>query len=139
MPEELKPCPFCGGEASLFTAEEVGYIGDEHFAVKCNGCFCGTGHYADPGRATEAWNRRAQQPNEALTVDELRQMIGSPIWISGLNRYGILGRKGIDADDDGKPIYCYVVGFAHGWEWIEDVLADGRKAYRCPPEAGEKE
>lgn len=85
MSEELKPCPFCGGEASLFTAEEVGYIGDEHFAVKCNGCFCGTGHYADPGRAAEAWNRRPQQPNEALTVDELWRMDGQPVWVKSVD------------------------------------------------------
>lgn len=68
---ELKACPFCGGEASLFTTDEIGYIGDEHFTVKCNGCFCGTGHYADPERAIEAWNRRAQQPNNPLTLKEL--------------------------------------------------------------------
>lgn len=83
-------------------------------------------------------NRRAQQPNEPLTLEQLRQMDGEPVWISGWNRYGILGRKGVDADDDGKPIYRYVVGFAHGWEWLDDVLADGRKAYVRPPEAGEK-
>lgn len=84
------------------------------------------------------WNCRAQQPNEPLTLEQLRQMDGEPVWISGWNRYGILGRKGVDADDDGKPIYRYVVGFAHGWEWLDDVLADGRKAYVRPPEAGEK-
>ena len=65
--EKLKPCPFCGGEASLFTTDEIGYLGSDRFTTKCNGCFCGTGHYAGPERAIEAWNRRAQPANEPLT------------------------------------------------------------------------
>jgi Lar family restriction alleviation protein len=78
---ELKPCPFCGGEASLFTTDEIGYIGDEHFTVKCNGCFCGTGHYADPERAIEAWNRCAHPFNDPLTLEQLRKMDREPVWI----------------------------------------------------------
>ena len=65
--EKLKPCPFCGGEASLFTTDEIGYLGSDRFTTKCNGCFCGTGHYAGPERAIEAWNRRPAPENKALT------------------------------------------------------------------------
>ena len=55
---ELKPCPFCGGEADIFTSVEVGYLGSNKFTVRCGNCFCGTGHYEDTERAKEAWNRR---------------------------------------------------------------------------------
>jgi len=65
--EKLKPCPFCGGEASLFTTDEIGYLGSDRFTTKCNGCFCGTGHYAGPERAIEAWNRRPAPENKPLT------------------------------------------------------------------------
>lgn len=55
---ELKPCPFCGGEADIFTSAEVGYLRSNGFTVRCCNCFCGTGMYKDIARAKEAWNRR---------------------------------------------------------------------------------
>lgn len=35
MSEELKPCPFCGGEAEIVDAEECG---PQAYVVTCNGC-----------------------------------------------------------------------------------------------------
>lgn len=67
---ELKPCPFCGGQAELnfastsFTytdvfgkAMESGFF----YTVKCRDCVCGCkiGIYEEPQMAVEAWNRRA--------------------------------------------------------------------------------
>lgn len=132
MSEELMPCPFCGGEASLFTAEEVGYIGDVHFTVKCNGCFCGTGHYADPGRAAEAWNRRAQQPNEPLTLDELKGMLSEPVWVKSLFDGTVKGAV-INNANAAAYVLCgvrYDTFGNYSKTWL---------AYRSPPEAGEKE
>ena len=69
---ELKPCPFCGGEAELdfahtsFTytdafgkAREPGFF----YTVKCgdNVCGCKIGIYEEPKMAIEAWNRRASE------------------------------------------------------------------------------
>lgn len=54
---KLKPCPFCGVEAEVLDA----YGG---YTVKCRSCFCGTGIYKDSKRASEAWNRRADEQNE---------------------------------------------------------------------------
>ena len=49
--EELKPCPFCGGEATIFPE------GDYH-EVTCNDCgvFVDGHTYED---AVSAWNTRA--------------------------------------------------------------------------------
>ena len=56
---ELKPCPFCGGEAKAFYCEESGT-----FDVQCQ--VCGAIPYIgyrrsgmSPDEVIEAWNRRA--------------------------------------------------------------------------------
>lgn len=66
--EELKPCPFCGGEATLITR-----MGDEIVhRIECTVCLAQMGetHWAVDGKkgklffekendAIKAWNRRA--------------------------------------------------------------------------------
>ena len=52
---ELKPCPFCGGEA---------YLADQRHVfcrvyVTCLNCDCRTAFWGDVPQAIEAWNRRA--------------------------------------------------------------------------------
>lgn len=60
-PKNLKPCPFCGGEASYKIPDpqngyDVGWIG-------CKKCRCFMNFYNNTrgiNEATEAWNRRAE-------------------------------------------------------------------------------
>ena len=47
---ELKPCPFCGGEAGFY-AETVHWI-------NCKKCGAESAYYETPEEAIEAWNRR---------------------------------------------------------------------------------
>ena len=61
---ELKPCPFCGGEAGLYHHTPFGYEPSWH--VECvdgdggdEGCGCGTCHHETKAEAIAAWNRRA--------------------------------------------------------------------------------
>lgn len=54
---KLKPCPFCGGEAEILNV-------DDRYTAKCRSCFCGTGEYKDPERASETWNRRADNETD---------------------------------------------------------------------------
>lgn len=59
--DELRPCPFCGGEAHV--------VGKPHEAVFCVGCgddtclgFSGLGWlYGTEEEAAAAWNRRAER------------------------------------------------------------------------------
>ena len=51
---ELKPCPFCGGEASMYIAYDDGYY------VCCDECGCGLPVYNTEEEAIEAWNRRTK-------------------------------------------------------------------------------
>ena len=54
---ELKPCPFCGGEAA--------FIGDTQ-SIKCKSCggaFIVTNPFISRLDVKEAWNRRAEDGN----------------------------------------------------------------------------
>ena len=54
---ELLPCPFCGGEAEVLTAESMngGYL----FGAMCNDCLSRGDVYDTEAEAVEAWNTRA--------------------------------------------------------------------------------
>lgn len=50
---ELKPCPFCGGEAHL-TCE----VASRWYIIRCLRCGAASAKIASPKRVIEAWNRR---------------------------------------------------------------------------------
>lgn len=63
MPNELKPCPFCGGEAKLVTHsfwnERTQAHTDHTYSVKCSKCFAETYQfYNEKTNAIDIWNRR---------------------------------------------------------------------------------
>ena len=64
---ELKPCPFCGGEAVIKTNPDIpglnGYqIGCESKPTQyvCPGCISGSTYYWNEEMAITSWNRRAK-------------------------------------------------------------------------------
>ena len=83
---ELKPCPFCGGIPAVV---EDGY---KAIAVHCFNCGADITAESEK-KARAAWNRRAQPANEPLTLKELREMDGEPVWC---------------ADGEGHSCYCLV-------------------------------
>lgn len=62
MGEELKPCPFCGHDASVFGVCGV-------VKVLCSNCSASTGPRLSLQGAIEDWNRRA------IDVDTLREVV----------------------------------------------------------------
>ena len=70
---ELKPCPFCGGEAMLIANPSIGIV-----YIQCQSCTAMVGRkrkiissmigkefFANKQEAIEAWNRRAGDGREA--------------------------------------------------------------------------
>ena len=64
MPNELKPCPFCGGSAAIGRTKKSLKL---QYSVGCNNSRCIANrlrnpfvlHFLSKGEAAEAWNRRA--------------------------------------------------------------------------------
>lgn len=56
---ELLPCPFCGGEAEVLTAESMhgGYL----FGIMCNDCRSRGDVYDNEAEAIATWNTRAER------------------------------------------------------------------------------
>ena len=66
---ELKPCPFCGGEALLRERYIQGIANRKHYRRECRHCKATFADwYRSMKKADEAWNRRAQPANEPLVT-----------------------------------------------------------------------
>ncbi|MFR5049414.1 MAG: Lar family restriction alleviation protein [Faecalispora sporosphaeroides] len=75
--DELKPCPFCGGKASIGKT-----IDGMNWQIVCRGeCRCTSAYFAQKENAVAAWNRRPATENKPLTLDQLRQMDGEPVYM----------------------------------------------------------
>ena len=131
MSNKLKPCPFCGGEAIVVKTESCGrYIGcwdcggrTEEFETDY------TGSARD--KAIAAWNRRAEQENEPLTLDELKQMEGEPVRIVTLDgtdepRWEIV----VSAGKCGVDLICVLNGVETRDYADFDLYGDTWLAYR---------
>ena len=63
---QLKPCPFCGGKASIRSVTPVrdtnykafGYGG---YFVMCDDCLTTSNNYNTPEMAADHWNRRTHE------------------------------------------------------------------------------
>ena len=56
---KLKLCPFCGGEAVLINTRAFGESCKSVMCIKCKATVNNFGGDRQEERATEAWNRRA--------------------------------------------------------------------------------
>ena len=130
MPEELKPCPFCGGEAKFGANKSCcgRTVRIDCTNPECGGCIT---TFSSKAEATKAWNRRAQQPNEPLTLDELRKMDRKSVYCVGYNEIVLVY---IDEHSD------LWITFANGDRLTARSCIDSAacKFFARPPKAGEK-
>lgn len=74
------------------------------------------------------------QPNEPLTLDELREMDGQPVWVEEVKHWALIDiEKG--GQWDGIP---FAVWAENGAKFTYNVKSRGLQCYRRPPE-GEEE
>ena len=59
MSVKLKPCPFCGSEAKIFTLSNCWYVRCMASANKCTVMPC-TRPETTPDKAVRSWNRREE-------------------------------------------------------------------------------
>lgn len=71
MNNELKPCPFCGGEARL--------VGHYPYSITCCNCRATTVIYNTPEKAIDAWNNRVEFNLSPKEIEELRKKFSSVI------------------------------------------------------------
>ena len=66
--DELRPCPFCGGEPGMMQQTKV------NWAVMCHVCGA-EGGWSNPSDAIALWNRRATVEPVAVRTDAFRDCI----------------------------------------------------------------
>lgn len=122
MPE-LKPCPFCGGNAKMFSAKANAAGTRFVYWVECNGSMCKcspkTENYYTKEEAAEAWNKRASDwiPCSERMPDMMADRRPESAW-----------------SDDLKPsddVLCYtnfkrqiVAWYSHAYDEWTDVEED---------------
>lgn len=79
MTEKLKSCPFCPGEAAIVNFKP--HQPEGYWQVMCRKCGIKTRYHQGKYDAVKAWNTRAGDENPPLTLEELRQMEGEPVYI----------------------------------------------------------
>lgn len=58
MAEQLRECPFCGGNAEIKERYLIGVANKKNYWVVCGKCQAQINQRNSIKRATEAWNRR---------------------------------------------------------------------------------
>lgn len=132
MTDELKPCPFCGGEA-------VNNFDGECYEISCELCFSGTDWFEIEDVAISAWNRRAEPENKPLTWDELKEMEGQPVYIKALEpRYDskwVVANEGSFCQDEFDGEELETETFEADYENYDECLMGVQwLAYRRKPE-----
>ena len=117
MANELKPCPFCGGEAKLFTAR-----GKCNQIVRCLACNVSPGYRQTKKEAIEAWNTRAEQKpvavaNISFTKEQLERLKEEVIHELTAYRTGERTcRWWALANEDGMSGTCSYCGYTEEWD-----------------------
>ena len=70
MTDDLKRCPFCGGEPKVFYHDTKWFGPTCHIECLDDNCGCGTCHHESAEIAATVWNRRIEA--QAVEIEELK-------------------------------------------------------------------
>ena len=74
------------------------------------------------------------QPNEPLTLEQLREMNGQPVWVEEINHWAL-----IDIETGGRwSGIPFVVGAENGDNFCYNIKARNLQCYRCQPKKREE-
>lgn len=76
-------------------------------------------------------------PNEALTLEHLREMDGEPVYVVPANEYSELGKWCVISIGDSDDYSCALVPGVEYWSWKFEDYGEQWLAYRRPPEGEE--
>ena len=118
-PNEAPPCYRTDSDGCAYQC----YDGDDEPIEKCKECpLC----YSDK-------QRHYTPPNEPLTLEELRQMDGQPVWVEDVKHWALIDiEKG--GQWDGVP---FVTWEKNGARFCHNVIDRNLLCYRRPPEGKE--
>lgn len=119
-------------------AQDLMYCDMEGFATLEDGTLilmdeCGRFTYCPEGR----FQIVPDEPNEPLTLDELREMDGQPVYVVPENEYSELGGWCVISADDSDDCSCALVPGIDCWYWMFEAYGEQWLAYRRPPEGEE--
>lgn len=103
---KLKPCPFCGGEASPLIKPFIGADGSG-LVIECDRCWCSTGYYETEAEAIEAWNTRADPEFGVVAMTE--ENMAAHGWVQE--------RTGHIKEDETGFLVCSECGAIQPEEW----------------------
>lgn len=129
----LRPCPFCGGEAVLKTYRDN--LRGNTFSARCKKTDCpGRTYrkYAASKAAAEAWNRRAEPKNRALTLDELCEYAYADDWtLVWLESKGFLGTEQVCIWRMTTKYLVFAYVGTNEDEAIKELVEEIGKEWRC--------
>ena len=76
-------------------------------------------------------------PNEPLTLEQLREMNGEPVYVVPVNEFSELGKWCVLSVDDSDDYSCALVPGIDCWAWRFEAYGETWLAYRRPPERQE--
>lgn len=130
---ELKLCPFCGGKA------EIEEMCGPTYSIGCTKCAAEILEiYFSEEDCVEAWNNRYEPPNPPLTLEELRELEGEPVWCEDYKLWGIVKveSKGPWAN---RPFLCGVYhSYSVATNFEYDIEKRGLTLYRRRAEQKEE-